>query len=250
MNNSEKICLSLALGVGAINFLVKPHHILFVILLIFLFSFVYFINHLFYINAHKDIAKGILVSFFFLLIALIPFIGIIIFIGFILYNVAKTMESLKQLVPEIMFSIAIYLCLLSPIIFSMTSLPMKLIPASIYAVLVIAYCKRLTHLETRDGLFLFSLMWLSVPLAVLMLVSIINALASMLKISIGSLSRNVISSQNVGAHIRAGSLVSGYTRNVASTVTESVVNLMPGAGGVTSSITKEVADKIVQKNNK
>ncbi|KAA9001177.1 hypothetical protein FJU30_07995 [Affinibrenneria salicis] len=246
MNNPGYICLPFMLLVGAMSFLLAPPSALIFPALAVLFSCGYFIYFIVRKGLHRDVFKALLFSLAIVLIAFIPIVGWLILIAFAIYNITQSLVGLKSLLQDIVTSALFYALLFARFIFDISSPLVITLLAIGWLALSVIYCRRLNTLPLREALFKISVMWLSIPLAALTLVSIMSSLSSLFRITSSTLSRSVINSQSVAGHIRAGGYINPYTREVTRTVSETVTRVTPGAGAVTSAVTKEVAQTVRQ----
>lgn len=244
MNNSGRMPFALMMLIGAISFLMPPDGAILSVAVACLFSFGYFVYYIIYRDLHHDIIGSIILAFLIMALVAIPVIGWIILLAFVFYNIAKALEGLKTLTPDIITSAIIYGLLCAHSTLRVEDTAALIAFAAVYAVVAFAYCRQLNRLPLREALFKMSVMWLSIPFAALMIISIFSSLANLFKAVSSTLTRSVITPQTVSAHVRAGVDVAAYTRNVSSTVMTTTTHLVPGSGALTSAVTKEMAQTV------
>jgi hypothetical protein len=244
MNKSGKICLAFMTFIGAITFLLPAGAALLSVTLAGLFSFGYFIYYIIYRDLHHDIIGSIVLAFLVMALVAIPIVGWLILLAFVFYNIAKALEGLKSLLPDVVTSGIIYMLLGASTALNSKDTGVLILLAVLYMAVTVFYCRQLSQLPTREALFKMSIMWLSIPFAALMIISIVSSLANLFKAISSTISRSVLTPQTVSAHMRAGVPVGEYTRNITSTVSSTVTHITPGSGALTSAVTKEIAQKI------
>lgn len=211
-------------------------------------AIIYFVYYLYKIGAIKEILIGILKSLLILLCALIPVIGIVILVGFVIYNVIKSLQFLRQMLPEIIFSFAIYAALAGALLLKYQGNPWFYAPAALYALLALAYTAKLAQQERSTALFKMSFMLLSLPIAWVTIVAAVQSLANMLRITVSTLGRPTVITQNVAGYVRtSGTVVDAYTRSVTQVLPETITQVTAGTGAVTSAVLKESAKKIANE---
>lgn len=241
MNDSGKICLALMTVIGAITFLLPSGAAMLSVSLAGLFSFGYFIYYIIYRDLHHDIIGSIMLAFLVMALVAIPVIGWLVLLAFVIYNISKALEGLKSLLPDVVTSGIIYMLLGATVAVDGKHAWVLVVLAVLYMTAAVFYCLQLSRLPTREALFKMSIMWLSIPFAALMIISIFSSLANLFKAVSSTITRSVLTPQTVSAHMRAGVQVGEYTRNITSTVSSTVTQISPGSGAITSAITKEVA---------
>lgn len=244
MNKSGYLCLTLMLAVGGPSFFLPPEIAGASIASIALLSFVYFVYFLIKNDLHHDIIGGILLSFLVMALGVIPVIGWIIVIGFVIYNIGRALEGLKCLLPDVLASAVIYGLLIARFALNVRDPAVIAGLAGCYLVATIFYCRTLNGLATQNALFKMSVMWLSIPFAALTIISIVSALGNLFRTISSTVTRTVLTPQVVSAHIRAGMPIDAYTRNISTTVTSTVTQIAPGAGVVTAGVAGEVSQKV------
>ena len=249
MSKSGYLCLVLMLSFGAPAFFLPPEIAGASILSIALLSFGYFVYFLIKNDLHHGIIGGILLSFLVMALGVIPFIGWIVIIGFVLYNIGRALEGLRSLFPDVLASLVIYGILTARFAFDIRD-PMALAAlAGCYLVASVIYSRSLNQLATQNALFKLSIMWLSIPFAALTIISIVSALGNLFRTISTTVTRTVVTPQMVSAHMRAGTAVDAYTRNISKTVTSTVTQVVPGAGVVTAGVAGELAQKVSQEKS-
>ncbi|WP_213939291.1 hypothetical protein [Pseudomonas sp. dw_612] len=244
MNKSGYLCLAFMIAVGGMSFFLQPEAALASIGVIALFSFGYFVFYLIRNNLHHGIIKSLLLSVLVMALGVIPVLGWIVIIGFVIYNISKALDGLKSLIPDVLASLVIYGLLGARLAFDIRD-PMAIaLIAGLYLIASILYCRSLNGLSTEHALFKMSVMWLSIPFAALTIMSIVSALGNLFRTVSSTITRTVLSPQMVSAHMRAGIPVEAYIRNVPMTATSTVTNILPGAGVITAGVTGEVAQNL------
>ncbi|GFM83532.1 hypothetical protein PSCICN_42240 [Pseudomonas cichorii] len=245
MNQSGYLCLAFMLVVGCLSFFLQPEAAGVSFALIALFSCSYFVYFLIKNNLHHGIIRGLLLSVLIMALAVIPVIGWIVVIGFVIYNISKAVDGLKSLIPDVLTSVVIYGLLLARLAFDIRDPLAIAVLASAYLVAAIIYCRSLSGLTTRNALFKMSIMWLSIPFAALTVISIVSALGNLFRTISSTITRTVLTPQVVSAHMRGGIQIEEYTRTISTSVNETVTRVVPGVGGVvTTSMAGEVAQKV------
>ena len=248
MNKSAYLCLAFMIAVGGLSFFLQPEAALASIALIAVFSCGYFVFYLVRNNLHHGIIKGLLLSLLVMALAVIPVLGWIVLIGFVIYNISKALDGLKSLMPDVLASVVIYGLLFARLAFDIRD-PLAIGGLAVaYLIAAIVYCRSLNGLSTEHALFKMSVMWLSMPFAALTIISIVSALGNLFRTVSSTITRTVISPQMVSAHMRGGVAIDAYTRNISSTVTSTVTNIAPGAGVITAGVTGEVAQRVKKEN--
>lgn len=210
------------------------------------FALLFFIYYLVSEGHLAGILGGIVVSVVLMVIAgAIPVIGWIVLVCWILYNIARAFESIQNLLPDALLSVALYASLLIPAIYHFNGYGNSNILLTIGCGIVYFFAAVGCTVRIRDrsdtskhSLFLFSVMLLSVPMIVLLLASIVASLRAAFQTSL--VKTTVKLPQSVSGYTTArGTVVSGYTRNVTQTVVTSTI--IPGGGAVGASLTGSLA---------
>ena len=248
MNKSAYLCLAFMIATGGMSFFLQPEAALASLALIALLSFGYFVFYLIRNNLHHGIIKSLLLSVLVMAIGVIPVLGWIVIIGFVIYNISKALEGLKSLMPDVLASLVIYGLLGARLAFDIRD-PMAIaVLAGAYLIAAILYCRSLNGLSTEHALFKMSVMWLSIPFAALTIISIVSALGNLFRTVSSTITRTVLTPQMVSAHMRGGVPIDAYTRNISSTVTSTVTSMAPSTGVITAGVTGEVAQNLKKEN--
>lgn len=205
-------------------------------------SFLYFLYYLLYTGQFVEIIVGIITSIILMGIAMaIPFIGEILILLWVLYNIKMSLQSIKNLLPDAVWSLFLWGALFIPTINEYRTY--HIFFYSGYFVLSFAYCGGLMNqrLDTRTVLFKMSVMWISIPFIALLIVSIISSLRSIFSFKTIINSSEFKNPQQVSGYQRGSSYVEGYTRQINRTMTTATTCLSPSTGAITSSITKSMA---------
>lgn len=248
-NESKNICFYLMLLIGAPSFIVPE--LSFLTLPIIMFSsMAYFLYFLISEGHASEIVWGILKGFLIIIVAsIIPIIGPIILIGWIIYNIAKAVDSIRSLFPEAVFSIILYACLAYPLIDRLVSYDDNYIPrivaGLIYVVVAFNYNNRLKKQasSTKDKLFKLSLMWISAPLIAILIITIVSAVRSAFRTIISTTTSPIRVTQNVSGYVRGDTVVSNYTREVTRTITTTTTSVLPGTGAMAASVAGNLTPK-------
>ncbi len=229
---------------GGLGFLLPRDDAWLSLVIIALGSGACFITFIFRNGLHKDILAGLLLTLGVMAIGFIPVIGWIVVVCFVLYNIARTLDGLKSLIPDVLVSAVIYGLMYSRLIFNITD-PIAIgLLFTVYLLVSARYCRSMAALPSELALFKMSVMWLSIPLVVLTIVSLVSALGNLFRSVSSSVTRTVLSPQVVAGHMRNGIEISSYTRTISSTVTESVTKLAPSAGVIAAGVAGETAQAL------
>ncbi|MEN1831960.1 hypothetical protein AAIM60_03705 [Pseudomonas lijiangensis] len=248
MNQSGYLCLAFMIIVGCLSFFLQPEAAGVSFALIGLFSCGYFVYFLIKNNLHHGIIRGLLLSVLVMALAVIPVLGWIVVIGFVIYNISKAVDGLKSLIPDVLTSVVIYGLLFSRLAFDIRDPVAIAALAAAYLIASIVYCRSLSELPTPSALFKMSIMWLSIPFAALTVISIVSALGNLFRTISSTITYTVMRPQVVSAHMRGGMPIDSYTRNISTTVNQTVTRVVPGVSGVvTTSMAGEVAQKVKEE---
>jgi hypothetical protein len=255
MNQRGYLYLSLMVAVGILSFSLPAETAMFPLLIVWPVGLGYFIYYIFHKDLHHGIFKALLLSFAILALAFVPVVGWLILLGFVIYNLKRTLGSLKNLWPDLKLSLIFYGVFLCRTILEIEvdDLAPFAALATIYLLAAVIYCRKLQMLPYREGLLKLSLMWLALPFIVLLIISIVSALGNLFKTVTGTVTRTILTPQTVSAHMRGGVEISAYTRNISSTVTQITTSTAPntaviGASVVASGVTGEVAESAQKKS--
>lgn len=200
-------------------------------------SFLYFIYYLIHTDQHIEIIGGIVLSIILMgVAAVIPFIGPILLVLWILYNIGMSIQGIKNLLPDATWSLFLWGSLIMPTVHGYESYYMFWYGS--YFVLAFLYSGWLINqnLDTRTSLFKMSVMWMSIPIIALLVVSIISSLRSAFNVKTVMRSSVIKTPQQVSSHFRGDTLVQAYTRQIDQTITTAATTILPGSGAITSSI--------------
>lgn len=229
------ICLLLLIGIGILSIQME-NDLTPILVSILSSSFLYFIYYIFHTGQHLQIISGVIVSLLLMCIAaIIPFIGPIILAIWIIYNISMSLQSIKNIIPDAIWSLFLYAPLLMAKTHNYHSYSTVL--HGIYFVSSFFYCGWLVNmkLDTRTTLFKFSIMWMSIPIIGILIVSIISSLRSAFNIKANIESTTIRTPQQVSSHFRGDTFVNTYTRQVNQTVTTVATKALPGIGAITAS---------------
>jgi hypothetical protein len=178
------------------------------------------------------------------LAAAIPPLMILVLI-WVIYNIKKTLDSIRQLLPMALCSLVFYALLLPPtIVQALTSDRsgdgLVLVGYGVFSVAFAAYASRFT---SRDGSFKMATMLLSLPLLALLVSSIQAGLRSVFQQSWVRTDTLVGVPQQVRAHVRGDVSVAAYTRMRPTVVTEHalVTSVSSANGGMAANAVSRIA---------
>lgn len=193
----------------------------------------------------KGIVGGIITSLVLMgIAALIPLVGWLILLVWIFYNVAKAIESVRSLLPDAILCLMLTTSLVIPVFYRLNTYNgvdplLSVICGAVYFIAAIVCCIRINKNSSNDkhALFLFSLTLLSVPLIMLLLISIVSSLRAAFRTLTVSTTSIVKGPQQVSGYVRQdGTLVKEYTRSVSKTVIASTTTISPGTGAIGASL--------------
>ena len=248
-NSAAGLCFVILAAVWGSAFFVPESLILAIPLLMggAVLFFVYFLASEGYL---AGILSGIITSLVLMAVAaLIPVIGWIILLAWIFYNIAKALESIKSLFPEAMISLALAASLVIPALYDLNTygeqnLPLKIICGIVYLVAAGICCTRINEraADAKHGMFLFSMMLLSVPMIMLLVVSIVASLRAAFRMVTVHNTSVVKGSQQVSGYVKeSGTVVKDYTRSITKTVTTTTTSIVPGTGAVGASLVGDLS---------
>lgn len=243
--------LGLLAILGGINFFYADWNVLYTYSVLIIFSFFYFIYYIFASGEYQKILGNMLFAVLVMCLAIIPIIGWIILILFILYNISKAIDGIKNLFPEACYSLAIYFLLGSKELLDLSIIG-SIVAFIIYLSITATYFSRLSKfdLDTRGVLFRVSIMFLSIPLLIMLVISIMSALRNMFSFRVASQQISIKTPQHVSGYTRvSGVEVAGYTRQISTNVTQNVVTASAGSGAVTSTMTRAIAESLNEQDN-
>ncbi|CAG9423758.1 hypothetical protein NVI2019_PEGOAJLN_02281 [Providencia alcalifaciens] len=249
--------LLMIIGIPCILF---PALTLFIIPLVIFSSFCFFIHYLYSEGHFSEILSGIVIGIIITAVAMIiPIVGPIILVLWIIYNIAKAVGSIKGLVPDAIISILLVASLLIPFILDVNrspyrhdnDLPERIACAATYIIISAVYYFRMKNypMTTKDYLFRFSILWISGPLIMLLIMMIAMSIKAAFRITVNTTLTPTTVTQNVSAHMRGETLVSAYTREVTRNIATTTTHVLPGAGAVAASVLGQVAPKIDQSES-
>ncbi len=250
-NSAAGLCFFILAAIWGAAFFIPESLILAIPLLMggAVLFFIYFLASEGYL---PGILTGIITSVVLMAVAaLIPVIGWLVLMAWIFYNIAKALESIKSLFPEAMISIALAASLLIPALYDLNTygeqnLPLKIICGIVYFAAAIICCARINarSSDTKHGLFLFSMMLLSVPMILLLLVSIVSALRTAFRMCMVQTTSIVKAPQQVSGYVRDnGTVVKGYERMIDVKVTSPTTLIPPNVsvGAVNASLAADLS---------
>lgn len=250
MTKSSIQILAFMFLVGGINFLLPREASAVSFAIIGLVSAVVFIGYLVKHKLHHDVLRGLFLSVVVMALALIPILGFLVIIGFLIYNMRRAIDGLKSLLPEVIASLVLYALLFSRIIFDVHTPAVIASLGVAYVIAAAVYCRRLAGLSSEQAFFRMSVMWLSVPFFILTVMSIVSALGNLFRTIGSSISRTIITPQTVSGHMRGALKIDAYSRNVTSTITTTVTQTVPGVGTLTATAAGDIAQKVKTEKTK
>lgn len=245
-NAGPGLCFLLLLAVWAGVFFI-PEAIFLVVPGMIGFALLFFIYYLASEGHLAGILGGVVVSIILMAIATaIPVIGWIVLLCWILYNIARTFESIQNLLPDALLSIVLYASLLIPVIYQFNHYDASNVLLTAGCGIAYFFAAAGCTVRIRDrsdtpkhSLFLFSVMLLSVPMIVLLFASVVASLRAAFQTSLVKMTAKL--PQSVSGYITArGTVVADYTRNVTQTIVTSTI--VPGGGVVGASLTGSLAE--------
>lgn len=246
MNSGAKFCYTFMLGLGVLNFFIPSWNMGLSILLPCGFSLIYFIYYIIHKEIYKDIFSNILVALFIMALGVIPILGIIIIATWVIYNISQSIDGIKSLLPELGFSLILYILLGIRYTDHNYSFIFNSLIFLIYSGVTHIYCLRISKMtdDSRDTIFKMSIMWLSFPIIVLLIGSIFASIRSIFQIRLSSFQTTIQTPQQVSGYIRGGTFVEGYTRNITQTVTQTSAQLLPSSGSLTAAMTRSMTETL------
>ncbi|WP_369989568.1 hypothetical protein [Pseudomonas xanthosomatis] len=214
------------------------------LLMIGVTSLACFVHYIIHHRLYEEMLGSVALGFVVILIGFIPFIGWLVLIGFILYNISKALEGLQALLPHALVGALFYGMLLGRQALPVHDDGATFTLAAVYLAGCGIFARTVRELPLRDALFRMSVVWLAIPFCVLTVISIMASLANIFRTVGSTITRTVMVPQNVSAHIRSGIQVEGYTRSVSTTVTEQVTRVVPGTGAVSAAVANQTAKSL------
>ena len=184
----------------------------------------------------KEIIGTVLGTMLIAIIAgFIPVIGVLLVALLVLVNISSALMNIRFRMSDAIITSLMYYSLYFPNWYGTD----KAIALGFFITcLIVLRIKIYSEEATERGLLdRYALAFLSPPLILISIISLISALKSSFNTSVSSRSVNVTRPQAVSSHFRAnGTFVDSYTRSINTTVTQSVTNITPGTGAITSSL--------------
>lgn len=249
------ICYTLLLILGGLTYFHTEWSPWYTVLSLLGLSLIYFIYTLFD-NGIDNLIKGLILPLIFISICLsIPILGWIVLAFYIYRNIKKALKTLQMTIPDVAISIIYLILIFFPSYHGNTEYNNHI--AIIYGLTVTIYCSYVNNLNTNSkNIYLrFTILFLSIPLFIIMMISIFSAIKSILNIGFAVSTSPGMVSQNVSGYTRLdGTIVSDYTRQVAGTITTVSVNTGIATAAITSAVVAKVSESIdtktIQKENK
>lgn len=197
---------------------------------VMVFSLIYFIYYIVSEGKLPEMLAGILIAIIVVSICSISVFLIPFLILYVLIQIKSMWDTLKALFPDLCFSIVMWSSIYCYYYYFDSSVAKYSIVA-IYFLMALSYSGLLMARTYKSGLLKFSIMALSGPLTIILVVSIFNGLRSLFQSTITTATNTITSTQNVAAHMRGDTFIQGYTRNVAKEVTTTTTATVVGSGG-------------------
>lgn len=213
-------------------------------MIIMSFSFICFSYQLIKRGILSEIFGSVILAIIVLFIGMIPVVGQLFLIVFVVYNLIKTLKSIRSLLSSAIMSLLLY----GSLFLSVFNID-PFVSYVVYLLLSIGFVMYLANEYPEKGDFLLKISTIlcSIPLIVLLVSSITSTLRNLFEISPASKigSRTI----NVGEYVRGDSIVSAHTRNIATTVT-TLETTISASSAVTSSIAKTGAEASSEEETK
>ncbi|MEG0342313.1 MAG: hypothetical protein RR633_09015 [Acinetobacter sp.] len=236
------VCTWFLIGIGYCNFFVHDWEPVFSILALFFISLIYFVYFFFKTGQAWQILSGFLITFIIMALCMaVPVIGWIALLLFVLYNISKALDSIKNLLPNAIYAMILYFLLFTAESHVIdTDLAMMLY---ISVVFIFSYNLNKEKLPAEMVYLRYSILFLSIPLIILSIMAIFSALRNLFNVSVFSQDIKVQSPQQVSGYTKTSGVdVAAYTRNVTQTMTQTTTNVTAGSGAMTSSLVKNFAE--------
>lgn len=243
MRNTGFVILLPLWAIGLSVFLGPAFSAILVVTFAFFASAAFFVYYLIHRDVHLEILAKIALGLLVLLVGLIPVVGWLVVMTFVIYNLVRSSQGLIALLPDMIMSLIIYSLLLARVVVGGQATE-GAVPAlaGLYALVTFLYAFYMRRLPVREALFKVSVMWLAIPLAAITIATIVSSLSSLIRSVTSVVHHPVQVTQSVGAHTRAGVEVNSYTRDVVRMTTTLVTSYSPGAGAVMSSVAPALAN--------
>ena len=246
LSSGTQMSLGLFAILGGINFFFPGWEAIYTFAIVIVSSAFYFIYYIFASGEFKNILAGIFISALIMALAVIPVLGWIILILFVLYNISKALDGIKNLFPEACFSLLFYGLLASKQALELEFIG-SIIAFIVYIIAAYNYHVRIAQfeLDTRATFYRASIMFLSVPLIAVLIVSIVSALRNIFAMTTHTRNVTIQTPQQVSGYTNSyGTEVASYTRNISSTVTEHVTQITVGSGALSSSMVRSLSESL------
>ena len=212
-------------------------------------SFIYFAYYIFTENKLSEMLKGVVFSVLLLVICtsipiLLPFLII-----YTLYQLKSLWDTFKSLNGQSLFFVFFWGVLYLHHYYVESPIG-KYAFAGLYFLIVFGYSGLLIESRLKDGLMRFSVMMLSVPLCMILLASIANGIRNLFQTTITSVVKPVTSTQLVSSHMRGGTFINSYSREVTKEVSSAVTTTSIGSGSAIIGSTNSVAKAVNPKSEK
>jgi len=206
-----------------------------------------------------DILGGFMVgAIISVIVEVIPFLDVILTVAFLIAGFVTLFETIKKMLPEIILSFGMFASLSHIHMIRMgyrTPAPHELICLALaFAALALITCVRVGRRASsgREALLLLSLTFLSIPLVVILLVSLVASIRSSSRTALGTRKINV--NQKVSAHMRSpafstSGMKSIYVRDYSRTLTKTVTVAVTAPGpsimgmGMTAALSRKLTGK-------
>lgn len=233
--------------IGLLSFFNPNWEPIFSIILIWLISIFYFIYYLFDTGEIWTIAGGIIFTVVLIsLCSTIPVIGWFAIIGFFIYNISKSLDNIKNLLPDACWSAFIFFLLFAVDIFEIKNgsiYKLAIMLAFVITINLLSYKISEENLTPKSAFMRFAIVFLSIPLICLSLMAIFSSLRNLLNFHLSPQVIQTRTPQQVSGYIKQdGTIVDSYTRNVTQTTTQTALDISAGSGSVSANIVKNVSN--------
>lgn len=218
-------------------------------LTILAFAFIY---KLFILCATGDIKEIIATTLGTIILAVIagfiPVIGVILVAILVISNIASALINIRLRLSDAIIASLMYYSLFFPSWYGTD----KTLAFSFYiACFIVLRIKIYSEEFTQRGLLnRYALAFLSPPLIIISIISLISVLKSSFNTNVTNRTMNVTKPQAVSSHFRAnGTFVDSYSRSINTKVTQSITHITPGTGVVTSTLSNAISSNNSVFNN-
>ncbi|NDV12990.1 hypothetical protein [Crenobacter caeni] len=227
------------IGITALT--ITPKNALFLFLGVYIGSFIFFVRYLLARGLRGKILKGLGKAFLIGLLAMIPVIGWIIIIFFLLKNIVEILQCCREMMPQAIASIIMATLLITRFIFDISHPTILAGIGIVYAIFAYHQCIKMKTATIEDALFCVSTFWLAPMVITMLLMFIVAGLRNLFQSVTTTITKTISTPQLVSAHMRGNVEISPYLRSSSKTVSEVVTKVVPGSGIVTSSVARDAS---------